>query len=630
MGSELSSGVSTSAGGDANFKGLLEAMDLKLQWMTDFKTLFDDSVRREVVKHARHRNALRPVGTLPTELLQDIFSLLLFTAEGSRKRRFMPTLITLRAVSWSWRDLLEATPTFWTRISSEDDIRFVSEALEKSNHAPLHLTHIRKYQDLPETPFMEKVILHSHRWESVTLHQPNAELATKYCRILAPKMKAFLLSSMRGSISESGGLSSLFRGGLKDLEELRVADCGRVVWEGLNYTRLRVLEIRGENFLGMGIVLDILAANPNLEVIRLLRLTFVQCVQPQSSPAPLPLKNLKELTLKNITHITEDWDWGGDVPIAHILQWIQLRPSTVFTLVTELQHESSVKPEEFINLLPSPMEALAYLSRLDDFHSAKVYAKFSGRKIRLEIHEGSRSKPIFSIDVDGLPYHLVNNWVVGALGEARTIPMDLRLHFAGEEPTRSLDGVFSFQLWESVKELSLDGNFRSPLDVGRKFLQLLSTLCTSEEGTLVMPFPKLQNLYLSGLSGIKAKDMLKMVRVRFAAPAAPGATAHGTAPTPFTIHCGNGVGGWKNKCMDDILATAGVQGIKDYKDTASGSSSTSSESEWPPPYDYHANIEHLIGSEGSLYDSGAELSQQSSDAEVSLHDSDAEDGEDDI
>ncbi|KAG9047380.1 hypothetical protein FS837_002433 [Tulasnella sp. UAMH 9824] len=614
MCSELSSGISSSAGPDRNFKhgGSLEAMDLGLQCMTDFKAFFNDSVRREAVKHGRHRNALLPIGMLPTELLQDIFSLLLFTLRGRRN------------------DLLDGTPTFWTHISSEDDIRFVSEALNMSNHAPLHLQHIGKYPDDPESLFMDKAVPHSHRWESVTLHQTNTELVAKYCRILSPTVKAFRLSSLRGSISESEGLSSLFWGGLKNVEELRVADCGRVGWEGLNCTRLRVLEITGENFLDMGIVLDVLAANLNLEVIRLLRLTFAQCAQPHPSPAPLPLKNLKEPTLRYITHVTADWDWGRDVPIARILQRIQLRPSVAFTLVTELQHESVIKPEQFIYLLPSPMEALAYLSRMDGFQSAKVYAKFTGRKILLEIQEDFRSKPIFSIDVDGLPHHLVNKWVVGALGEATTIPMDLRLHFAGEIPTRSLDGVFSFQLWESVKELSMDGDFRSPLDIGRKFLQLLSTLCTSEDGSQVMPFPKRQNLYLSGLNDIKAKDMLRMVRMRFAPPTSPGATAHGTAPTPCTIYCGNGVGGWKNKCMDDILATAGVQGIKDYKDMFRGSSSTSSEPEWPPPNSFYAHTDGFSESEGSLHDSDAELSQHNSDAEMSLHDLDAEDGEDDI
>ncbi|KAG8931213.1 hypothetical protein FRC00_000845 [Tulasnella sp. 408] len=464
-------------------EGSLEVMDLRLQCMTDFKTFFDDAVRRKVVKHVRHRNALLPIGTLPTELLQDIFNLLLFTAEGSRKRR-----------------------------------------------------------------------------------------------------------------------------------------CGLAGWRELSCTRLRVLEIEGESSLDMGVVLDILAANPNFEVIRLHSLKFVQYVQPQPNPPPLLLKNLKELTLKDITHITADWYSGPDVPIAHLLQRIQLRPSIAFTLKTELPSQSLVKPEKFISLLPSPVEALTYLSRLDDSQSAKVKAKFAGKSISLKIQENSRSKPVFFVELDGLPEPLAKNWVVGALGET-TAPMDLRLHFAnvGEQPILSLDEIFHFKRWESVKGLFVDGNFRNPPDFSRTFMQLFSTRCTPETGIPVMPFPKLQNIYLSGLSGIKAKAMLDMVRMRFAPPASPEATADGAVPVPFTIHFGNGVGGWNNKHMDDILDTSGVQGVEYYMDAASSLSSTSSEPEWPPLYSYGDDIGDIWEGDDFIEDSEAEVSEHGSDGEMSFH-----------
>ncbi|KAG8891597.1 hypothetical protein FRC01_014612 [Tulasnella sp. 417] len=121
-----------------------------------------------------------------------------------------------------------------------------------------------------------------------------------------------------------------------------------------------------------------------------------------------------------------------------------------------------------------------------------------------------------------------------------------------------------------------------------------------------MPFPKLQHLRLTGLSGIKARDMLAMVRARFASPAIPTGAAYRDAPVPMTIHLGNGVGGWRNKVMDDILATPGVKEVRDsYEDLAGigSSSSSSSESEWPPPYNYFVDGEfNWTESEGSLQD----------------------------
>ncbi|KIO24032.1 hypothetical protein M407DRAFT_26562 [Tulasnella calospora MUT 4182] len=463
-----------------------------------------------------------------------------------------------------------------------------------SDQAPLNIRHIGKYADGPESPFLDKVLPQSHRSESVTIHQPNTDVAAKYFSVSAPMIKSFLLSSPAGGLPQPGGLSSVFGGRLENLEELRVAECGSVGWRGLSCTRLRLLDIGGEHSLDMGVMLDIVAANPNLEVIRMRNLFFAQYIQPKPSPAPIHLENLRELTLKDIPHITEDGYSGLDVPMVHILQCIQLRPNIAFNMKEELQTDSFVKPEKFISLIPTPVAILAYISQMAGFQSAEVNAEFAGKSILLEIRAHPRSKPIFSVEVDGLPQPLAKKWMVGGLEEATRTPMDLRLHFANvpEEPTLSLDDVFHFQLWESVKNLS---------------------------------FPKLQNLHLLGLSGIKAKDMLEMVRARFAPHRSTEAAVYREVPAPMTIYCGNGVGGWGNKNMDDILATPGVKGIKGSEEAASSSSSSSPESEWPPPYDFYNNYH---SGHSDWVDS--EISLLNSDPELSLHDSDAEDDVDDI
>ncbi|KIO24031.1 hypothetical protein M407DRAFT_26560 [Tulasnella calospora MUT 4182] len=494
-----------------------------------------------------------------------------------------------------------------------------------SDQAPLNIRHIGKYADGPESPFLDRVLPHSHHWESVTIHQPNTDVATKYFSLPAPIIKSILLSIVGGGIPQPGGLGSLFGGGLENLEELRVASCGSVGWRGLSCTRLRWLEIGGENCLDMGVMLDIVAANPNLEVIRMHNLSFAQLEQPSPSPAPIRLENLKELTLKDITHITEDgYLVGRDVPIVHLFQRIQFRPGTAFTMKERVQPDSFVPPEKFIGLIPNPVEALGYLSQIDDSQSVGVNAKFGGQRLQLEIQNASLSKPIFSVDMHGLPRALAKNWVVEALEGATTTPIDFRLHFGNEERGLSLEEVLYFQLWESVKDLSVDGNWQCPLDFGRGLLQLLSTRCVSDDGSLVMPFPKLQHLRLSGLSGIKARDMLEMVRTRFALPGSTEAAVDWAVPVPMTIYFGNGVGGWRNKCMDDILATPGVKGVKGYEESASGSSSSSSTSQWPPPYDYYHYQDGISDWDDS------EISLHNSDAELSLHDSNAEDAEDDV
>ncbi|KIO25988.1 hypothetical protein M407DRAFT_24739 [Tulasnella calospora MUT 4182] len=298
-------------------------MDLRLRNMTDFKVLFDSSVHRDVVKHVRHRNALLPIGKLPAELLQIVFSNCLFSSSGRRKSHFVSRLTTLRAVSWSWQDFIGRTPSFWAHVSSEDHMDFVSVAFERSGQVPIHLKHIGNHQDGQESLFLDRVLLHVHRWESLAIHQPNVNVAIQFLSVSAPKIKSILLSSLTNGSLHQRHVDSLFGGGLANLEELRVYFWGDIGWRGLKCTRLRILDIEREYSLDLGAVLNILAANPCLESLRIHDISFVHYPQPDLILAPIPLDHLKELTLTDVKYATENAFIGSNVAIGDLLQRIK-------------------------------------------------------------------------------------------------------------------------------------------------------------------------------------------------------------------------------------------------------------------------------------------------------------------
>ncbi|KAG8920420.1 hypothetical protein FRC00_010061 [Tulasnella sp. 408] len=564
-------------------------MDLRIRRMADFKALIDSSIDQDVIKHVRHRNALLPIGKLPTELLQTILSIILFCPGGRRKSQFVSKLTTMRAVSWAWQDLIGRIPSFWAHISSEDHMDFVSEAFKRSGQVPIHLYHIGRYNDGQESPFLDKLLPHVHRWQSVAVHLPHVDVAAKYLSASAPKIKSILLSRLITDSHRQGRISSLFGGRLADLEELRVCCWGEIDWRGLSCTQLRILDIERGTSLDIGAVLGILAANPCLEILRLHRLKFSpKTPQPDSTPALMSLDHLRQLTLTNLTWATEDESAARNPATDHLLQRINFRTGAALTIKTMLlRTDSSLTPEEFLSLIPSPVEYLAFLLQVDDYQRADVSVGFPG--LSMIIRGSPRSKPIFSVKVCGLPKQVAREWVVESLRQSLTTAMDLRLQFDSCSLGFSLDDFSYFRLWDSVIDLTLIGNGpRAPIP-GQKLLRLLSTPCISEGGIMVMPFPNLQDLRIDGTKGMKGKWVLEMVQTRFAPPGSTEAAVHSSVPVPLTIHFGNGVGGWMDKYKDKILAVPGVEGIgaaavHETPRVTRRTSSSSSEAEWPPPY----------------------------------------------
>ncbi|KAG8919608.1 hypothetical protein FRC01_001206 [Tulasnella sp. 417] len=324
---------------------------------------------------------------------------------------------------------------------------------------------------------------------------------------------------------------------------------------------------------------------------------FDHCPQPDPIPAPIPLNHLEQLTLMDVTRpILGSFERSAH-GLRDFLQRIRFRTGVAFSLRTKLQRNSSFSPEQLVSLIPSPVESLACIAPVDGVQKADVDIQFTGSDFLLRMQGGPEYRPIFSAEVGGLPEQVAREWVVEWLRQPSTTPMDLRLYFGSSESGFSLEDVFSFQLWESVVELTLTGNPQTPPEAGRDLLRLLSTPCMSEDEIMVMPFPKLQHLHISSVPKIKGKEMLAMVQSRFAPPGSTEAGSHSTVPVPLTIHCGNGMGDWLNRYHDRLIAVPGVDGIREgplhpAPWLARSSSPGSPEPEWPPPYDFGSSVGH--------------------------------------
>ncbi|KAG8947658.1 hypothetical protein FRC04_010592 [Tulasnella sp. 424] len=568
-------------GSESGFEGI----DASLRRFDSFKATFDNLVRHTEVKNIRQRNALLPIQKLPDNLLHLIFHLLLFTTTGIRKNLYVWRISTLRAVSWSWRDLIDRTPLYWVRISSGDGTDFVSDALKKSLNLPLHIKYTGSVMYGPESAFLDTVSAHRHRWESVAIHEPQGELVQTYFHFPAPSIKELLLSTDTGYASGGGGLDELFGGELKNLEVLRAVRWKNVEWDDAYFTRLRVLEIEDCYMLDMGPIFNILAGNPCLEVFRLHFIAFARYHPPHPIPSPIVLESLRELTWTDVRQEVETPTGGTDVALARILRHIRVPACSKFEVEVWMKDGSGVSPEELVRLILPPMQVAARTtSGKSNLHPVVVDASFGERGFQLKASRDSRSTASFSVDLGALPRSLAKRWMTDQLGEESPRTLDLRLSFEYTEDEPSVADVIYFQQWESVTQLDIDGSSGSQQSIARELFRLLSTPCDSVNGVKIMPFPALQTLRLFNLIAFNGEDLVASMTARFSSDAPPIASGDGvSAPAALSIILADGPGGRPEKYFNKIRAIPGIKDLKFFEEPPTIRDTPSIFSVWPPP-----------------------------------------------
>ncbi|KAG8915138.1 hypothetical protein FRC00_007444, partial [Tulasnella sp. 408] len=518
-------------------------------------------VRKTELKTIRQRNALLPIQKLSEELLLLIFQGILLTSTARRRRHYVRRISALRAVSSAWRDLIDRTPLFWTHVSSNDHPDFVSNALEKSTNHPLHLEYTVFPPSESGSAFFDKASAHRTRWKSVALHEPSAELLQTYFHVPNAFITALLLSTDIGYASGEAGLDKLLGGEVANLEELRAVSWKNIVWSEAHLTKLRILEIEDYQMLGMEVIFNILAENPSLEILRLRSIVFAQYTPPFPAPPQINMEHLVELKLAAIEQEPEtgtERAGGGDVAIAHILQHVRSPACHEYEIQLRLRDGSGISPEELVDLIPPPMQVLSRgRPEVSDPKHAIVNAYFEEQKLLIRAFRYPRFRPSCTIGLIDFPNTIARKWLIEKMGEESGQTLDLRLRFDYSEGELSLDDIASFQRCESVTCLDIIGRSHPPNSPSpsREFLRHLSTPFVSENGTKMMPFPRLKTLRLSDLP-FKGKDLVDSITLRF----------HSDTPAPeeLTIILGDGPGGRPESYIDSIRAIAGVKDVRFY------------------------------------------------------------------
>lgn len=480
----------------------------------DLKTSPKPSVCPEPKPHLHERNAGLSISKLPPELLQQIFYFTLFTSSGSRRPKYIFTIGTLRSVSWAWRDLVDGSPFLWSHITSSDPPDFVSVAFDRSKESPLHLKYVDSDDDGPESAFLDRALTGLHRWVSISIGYAKGVVFANYFATPPPRLKKMSL------LSSSDDPVRLFGGSWTSLEELHINWAGVLDWSEVQCGRLRVAEIGPCGGLSLPVIIGIIQENQRLEVLKLNSITFSSEAPPYQRDSPIVLSHLRALTLASLD--AQPQHPSEYHPTYYILRHIQFPLCTEFVINTSMASRSTSNIEEFMNILPSPLDILTRSppDPQNPYPTARsLEANFSSYEFCLTTGERAHHGVRYKVVVSYAPRAITRRWLHGTLGSDPMEPItDTKLFIYIGGHHLQLGDIAYFQEWEAVTHLSIQIHaWHRQDEVESRLVRMLSTPYTSTSGTTMMPFPRLRCIE-AHLWAVPGEAVIEMIRKRFSTP----------------------------------------------------------------------------------------------------------------
>ncbi|KAG9003342.1 hypothetical protein FRB90_011197 [Tulasnella sp. 427] len=587
-----------------------------LETFDDFQDAISKSVRRQMVAWLRPRNSLLPIHNLPIELIQHILRFALFASNGRRRHDYVSKLNTLRAVSWTWRDLIDRTPAFWTQISSQDHIDFAFEAFQKSQNYPLQLKCVGTMDYESLSPFLDMAVEHLGRWEYIVLKKLDSDLIIKeYFLSPAPRLKGLAFSKMIPSgLYAFQQLGPFLGAEFTNLQELRAVQCDFIGGQNVHFQRLKLLEIEGL-WLEWEVLFGILSGNHDLQELRIDRTAFRQYIHPPSPPQPIVLSRLTRLTLTYLEEAVgeEAWTTRFDVPIRRILAQVQTPVCASFEVQTASPNPKATELEDLFNLIPRPMDIL---SREESANAVK-----STPMATVTLWEGDfecqafwtpKSSTRFRLLVKGAYPNVGIGWARREFVDAWTESKkpDIRLRLWMDDEGVNVETIKRLQDVETVVELDVIGNSLAEAPVAADLGKILSTPAVSDTGSIVGPFLGLRRLRMSSC-GIAGRDIARIVTERYARVISPRGTVPQSSSDAqpsgseeiegITVILGEGMERLSRSTTRDIRAAPGVKDCVlcaeiGLRDDDARSSTLSEGSDWAPQFEADDNDATDLGS----------------------------------
>ncbi|KAG9044967.1 hypothetical protein FS837_007230 [Tulasnella sp. UAMH 9824] len=261
-------------------------------------------LERRVALVCRKRNTFAPVNALPLELLVTIFTIV----TDSEPVQVWSDRETLMLVCHHWNQLLNNTPTLWTKIQKSAEISdaIITRALEMSKDAPLEIdyggTVGRRAAQERQQAFLSIIFPHANRWRKAVLGIHGAVQALEPMTSLsAPLLESLSLWAIDPAWAGDKPLD-IFGG--RPPPRLRELSLNRipVPWSPKTLCNLKALKITSIDQLAPSLdqLFAILPASPGLESLSIVDVTFSGGAS-ASIPNPIHMPTLGKLSLEVIS-----------------------------------------------------------------------------------------------------------------------------------------------------------------------------------------------------------------------------------------------------------------------------------------------------------------------------------------
>lgn len=232
--------------------------------------MVSDYVKEAALRFRRQRNNLTPFHRLPSDLFIDILRIALHRPADSSKRRYYPSLTSLRLVAASWDTIIKSTRRLWTSVPTcSINAAFIGAIAERSNPLPLDVF-IYYYGTERGRACVLEANRHAQRWKSVDIYLEAEEDLEEIMKSPTPNLRSFSVrAAPELNIRREYDTDDLvFKGDLPPLERASLRTI-TVPWQApcLQGLKELYLEFLGYNIPSIDQLLHILHLSPDLRIL---------------------------------------------------------------------------------------------------------------------------------------------------------------------------------------------------------------------------------------------------------------------------------------------------------------------------------------------------------------------------
>lgn len=270
--------------------GPMQELDEQLNKLVKVADSLQGSLTNHLAEARRWRNSQLPIHRqIPCEVFVSVVDL------ASRKDLELKPLSKLSAVCYSWRRIIEDTPSLWNCIHSWDRPKLVDKALVKSEGTPLDITF---FCDDTYGHFPDRIAPHMGRFRSVVL----ALRSNLHIPLFVPPA-APLLEKLEIHISEPNPENPPIQMSEDEMPRLRHLELRNANVHIGTFSRLQHLHVDNgpESSPSIQSLVHILRNNPELQSLDLKSVARTE-IPLQMDASPIHLPHLHRLFLEDFPH----------------------------------------------------------------------------------------------------------------------------------------------------------------------------------------------------------------------------------------------------------------------------------------------------------------------------------------